>query len=94
MIERADLLSFPFYKKEQFTGSFQGMRYLIRKASGEDEDMFEVFTWPGPYNFASTEENKKVRKTFPFAADSLDLITRYLNDTFESGKGNWCTRIY
>ncbi len=93
MIKRTDLLSFPFYKKDKFTGSFKGMRYLIRKADGEGEDIFEVFTWPGPYNFASTDESKKARKTFPFEPDSLDTITQYLNDTYESGKNNWHTSI-
>lgn len=31
MIQRKDLLTFQFYKKEKFTGSFRGMRYLIQK---------------------------------------------------------------
>lgn len=94
MISPQDLLSFAFYKKEKFTGSFRGMRYLIQKASENDSDIFEIFTWPGPYNFASTEDSKKIRKTFPFEADSLEGIAAYLNHIYESGKDSWPTGIF
>lgn len=94
MISPKDLLSFQFYKKEKFTGSFQGMRYLIRKSAENDRDIFEVFTWPGPYNFASTEDSKKTRKVFPFENESLKDIAEYLNDTYGAGKDAWPTGIF
>ena len=51
MIQNDDILNMNFYKKEKFTGSYQGMRYLIQKAQGEDEsDIFRVTIWPGPYS--------------------------------------------
>lgn len=31
MIQNDDILNMNFYKKEKFTGSYQGMRYLIQK---------------------------------------------------------------
>lgn len=94
MITPQDLLSIQFYNKEKFTGSFQGMRYVIQKSAENDSDIFEIYTWPGPYNFASTEEDKKVRKTFPFEENSLKEIAEYLNKTYESSKGSWPTGIF
>lgn len=83
MILRKDLLTFNFYKKEKFTGSYYGMRYLIEKEKGEDMEEFVVFTWPGPYNFSTTAEDLKKKKTFPFEEESLEKITEYLNTTYE-----------
>lgn len=79
MIQRNDLLTFNFYKKEKFTGSLQGMRYLIRKESEGEADVFAVFTWPGPYNFETTPEQEKRRQAFPFEEESLEKIADYLN---------------
>lgn len=84
MIQRKDLLTFQFYKKEKFTGSFLGMRYLIRKETFDDSDLFAVFTWFGLYSFPATPEQEKTKKTFPFKEESLNEITDYLNDIYRS----------
>lgn len=94
MIERKDLLAFNFYKKENFTGSYCGMRYLIKKSTENDSDCFSVFTWPGPYNFASTAEELRTEKQFPFTEDALNDITNYLNATYEAKKDNWPIGIF
>ena len=82
MIERKDLLAFNFYKKEKFTGSFCGMRYLIGKEQNDGVDLFAVFTWRGPYGFAATTEEKE-KKLFAFTEESLEEITAYLNQVYE-----------
>ena len=53
MIQNDDILNMNFYKKEKFTGSYQGMRYLIQKDQEEDaedenvkHDIFRVTIWP------------------------------------------------
>lgn len=85
MIERSDLLAFHFYKKEKFTGSYCGMRYLIEKTTEGEAELFAVYTWPQPYNFEATLQEDKCRKTFPFTAESLEEITDYLNRIYENG---------
>ena len=80
MITNEDILNMNFYKKEKFTGSYRGMRYLIRKASvpeedaesGADEsgeapqrDVFSVTIWRGPYNYDTTPEEEKRPTAFP-----------------------------
>ena len=83
MISRNELLTFNYYKKEKFTGSLHGMRYLIQKESEGEEDAFAVFTWPGPYNFASTPEEMKKKRKFPFEEASLEQIAGYLNGEYQ-----------
>ncbi len=41
--------------------------------------VFRLITWPGPYNFAHTPEEKKKTKEFPFSNDALTEIADYLN---------------
>ena len=38
MITPEDILNLNFYKKEKFTGSYKGMRYLIQKEHDEESD--------------------------------------------------------
>lgn len=83
MIQRNDLLTFNYYKKEKFTGSNQGMRYLIQKDKEWEEDVLLAVTWPGPYNYAATPEEMKTKRAFPFREESLEEIAEYLNQTYE-----------
>ena len=71
MITPEDILNLNFYKKEKFTGSYKGMRYLIQKDYEEesDHDIFRATYWPGPYNFAVTDDSLKSSATFPFTED-------------------------
>lgn len=89
MIQRKDILAFNFYKKEKFTGSYCGMRYLIQKSTENDSDIFSVTTWPGPYNYAATPEELRTEKQFPFTDEALNDITDYLNATYEAKKDDW-----
>lgn len=93
MIKRNDILAFNFYKKEKFNGSYKGMRYLIQKSEKDEESIFLVTTWPGPYNYATTDESLRIEKEFPFIEDSLNEITDYLNQTYEAQKDAWPTGI-
>ena len=48
MITAEDILNMNFYKKEKFTGSYKGMRYLVKKEKDDAEnDIFRATVWPG-----------------------------------------------
>ena len=43
MITAEDILNMNFYKKEKFTGSYKGMRYLVKKEKDDAEnDIFRA----------------------------------------------------
>ena len=47
MITAEDILNMNFYKKEKFTGSYKGMRYLVKKEKDDAEnDIFRATVWP------------------------------------------------
>lgn len=88
MITPEDVLNLNFYKKEKFAGSYKGMRYLIQKDHEEesDTDIFRATYWPGPYNFAVTDDSLKISATFPFTEDGKVQVVNWLNDNWEKKK--------
>ena len=97
MINRVDIGHMQNYNlrdkleiKRRYTGSFQGMRFLIRPiGESKDDAEFEAFTFPEPYNFEHTAESKKTRKTFPYSEEVLDQIHLWLNEQYEERKEYW-----
>ena len=47
-----------YIKKENLTGSYQGMRYVFMK----EEENLVVYIWPEPYCFEKTDDEKKTKK--------------------------------
>ena len=91
MITSEDILNMNFYKKEKFTGSYKGMRYLIQKSAKDETDVFLVHIWPGPYNFASTEDSLKTSATFPFTPEGKQEAVDWMNDQWTARKDEWKT---
>ena len=97
MINRVDIGHMQNYNlrdkleiKRRYTGSFQGMRFLIRPiGESKDDAEFEAFTFPEPYNFEHTAESKKTRKTCPYSEEGLDQIHLWLNEQYEERKEYW-----
>lgn len=92
MITNDDILNMNFYQKEKFTGSYRGMRYLIKKDS-EDGDVFRVTNWPGPYNFATTDDTKKTTATFPFTPEGKEAVVAWLNEQWKTRQSEWNTSL-
>lgn len=91
MITPEDILNLNFYKKEKFTGSYKGMRYRIQKDHEEesDHDIFRATYWPGPYNFAVTDDSLKSSATFPFTEDGKLQVVDWLNENWEKEKDHF-----
>ena len=99
MITTEDVLNLNFYKKEKFTGSYKGMRYLLKKDSvelpsenpdtpPETKTIFRCYIWPGPYNFASTSDEKKISATFDFTEEGKQQAVDWLNEQWKT-RENW-----
>lgn len=79
-IEKPDVLSLNFYKKEAFQGSCDGIRYQLHMVTEEEEKKLEVIIWPEPYGIASTPNEKKQRRLFDFDGEGLDAALDWLNE--------------
>lgn len=92
MIQYDDILNMNFYKKEKFTGSYQGMRYLIKKNtvpmddtddSAKLKDVFCATVWQGPYNYETTPDEKKITAVFPFTPEGKQQVVDWMNEQWK-----------
>ena len=85
MIKYTDVFNINFYKKEIFHGSWKQMRYHIQQSQNEDDSTALLVTiWPGPYNFAATDDSLKRTAVFEFSNDGLKAAVDYLNEQYPS----------
>lgn len=74
-----------YIKKENLTGSYQGMRYIFMK----DEEGLVVYIWPEPYCFEKTEDEKKTCKIFDFSEEGKLAAIDWMNEQYVSRKSEW-----
>ncbi|HCT90465.1 MAG TPA: GNAT family acetyltransferase [Lachnospiraceae bacterium] len=75
---------------KRYTGSFKGMRFLIRPIGDSKEDArFEACVFPEPFNYEHTAEEKKTYEEFPYSEEGLDQIHRWLNKMYEERQEEW-----
>ena len=86
IIEKENFNILNFVKKDDYTGSYSGMRYLIRSISKEE---MKVFIWPEPYAFAKTDKELISEKTFPLSNEGIEEARIYLNEQYETQKQLW-----
>ncbi len=67
-------ISLNYLKKEAYSGSGDGIRFMLKKeAAPEGEgDVLEVWIWPEPLSFEKTDEEKRSKKVFSFDKEGLD----------------------
>lgn len=80
MIERKDVMPINFIKKENFTGSYQGMRYRMEKREKEEETVLTVTVWPEPYCYAATPDEQKQKENFEFSEEGIVNGVAWLNE--------------
>lgn len=99
MITYDEVLNLNYYKKTSYTGWTGGMRFMIARrepeaAEGNDagipesanpQPFFEVFAWPGPYNFEKTDDSRKRHARFPFTEEGRIACVDWLNRQLEEG---------
>ena len=85
------LIPYGGLKKEPFSGSHNGMRYLFRGDDGKNSTTFTVFIYPEPWCFEDTPEDKKESQSFPLSDEGMDQAVAWLFERFEAEKERWLT---
>lgn len=78
-------ISLNFIKKENLTGSYQGMRYLLKK----QEEQIVAAIWPEPFCFEVTPEEQKEFAEFDFSMEGKKQAVTWLNEQYEKNKESW-----
>lgn len=89
MIDKEKFHVLNYIKKEEYTGSMKGMRYMLKKKDMEEETRLEVIIWPEPLGYAKTAENKKQRVDFTFSQEGLEEAVDWLNEQYVNQKALW-----
>jgi hypothetical protein len=84
MITREEFLSLNFVKKEDFTGSHKGMRFMLHQENVDEEKKLQVYIWSEPFGFEATPEDKKISELFEFSEEGLAEAIDWMNDNYES----------
>lgn len=84
MLTRADFLSLNFVKKEDFTGSHKGIRFMLRQETVEEEKKLKVYLWSEPLGFDATPDGEKLSKLFAFSEEGLNTAIDWLNENYEN----------
>ena len=88
MIDKDKFHMFNYIKKEEYTGSMEGMRYMLRKKEGE-EVRLEAVIWPEPYGYGATPEQKKQRMEFDFSARGIEEAVDWMNEQYVGQRDLW-----
>ncbi len=89
MIDKKNFHYFNYIKKEEFSGSIEGMRYMLKKVHAGDEEKLQVTIWQGPLNCIKTPEEKKKVTELPFSAEGVEMAADWLNEQYEADKTEW-----
>jgi hypothetical protein len=73
------VLPLQFIKKTPLYGSYQKMRYCLRR----QDDNLSVCIYPGPFGYDATPEEYKEYFTFEFSEEGYDAALALLNEKYE-----------
>ena len=83
MLSREDFLSLNFVKKEDFTGSHKGMRFMLHQETVEEEKKLKVYIWSEPFGFEATPDEEKLFQLFEFSEEGLSQAIVWMNENYE-----------
>lgn len=98
MLERSEYMPLGYFKKQKWTGSYQGMRFLFHRVTEtisesedekKEEDYLEVVCWKEPFSYEVTPEEEKTRKQFPLSEEGREAAIVWLEEQYESRQEEW-----
>ncbi|MCI8614166.1 hypothetical protein [Parablautia intestinalis] len=89
MIDKEKFHVLNYIKKEEYTASMEGMRYMLKKKEAEGESVLEAVIWPEPYCYAKTGEEKKQRKVFALSPEGVEQAAGWLNEQYKAHREYW-----
>ena len=89
MIDKETFHPLNYVKKEEYSGSMDGMRYMLKKVKRGEEDVIQATIWPEPLGMLRTPEHLRVSVYFPLTAEGVEKSADWLNGQYESRKDYW-----
>lgn len=89
MLDKETFHPLNYIKKEEYSGSMDGMRYLLKRAKSGEEDVIRVTIWPEPLNLLRTAEHLKESIEVPMTEGGVEQAADWINERYEAEKDKW-----
>lgn len=89
MIDKETFHPLNYIKKEEYSGSMDGMRYMLKKAKAGDTDVIRVTIWPEPYGINRTPDEQKSSTDVPLTAKGVEMAADWLNGQYLEQEERW-----
>ena len=94
MIDKETFHPLNYIKKEEYSGSMEGMRYMLKKVKSGEEDVIRVIVWPEPLGIYRTPEEKQTWTEVPLTQEGVDQAADWLNEQYETRKEYWLESLH
>lgn len=89
MIDKQTFHPLNYIKKEEYSGSMDGMRYMLKRIKSGEEDKIKVTIWPEPYGIHKTPEEEKESIEVALTEEGVEEAADWLNAQYEKQKERW-----
>lgn len=89
MIDKETFHPLNYIKKEEYSGSMEGMRYMLKKVRSGEEDVIRVTIWPEPLNMLRTPERLRESIEVPLTEEGVEQAADWLNEQYVSRRDYW-----
>ena len=89
MIDKETFHPLNYIKKEEYSGSMDGMRYMLKKVPSEDGNDLLVTIWPEPFGIHATAEEEKQFLSLPLTTEGVSEAADWLNEQDLGQKERW-----
>ena len=89
MINKETFHPLNYIKKEEYSGSMDGMRYMLKRVKTENDDVIRVTIWPEPYGINKTPDEQKQSIDVPLTDEGVEAAADWLNEKYEKQEERW-----
>ncbi len=89
MIDKETFHPLNYIKKEEYSGSMDGMRYMLKREKSGDEDVIRITIWPEPFGINKTPEGSKQFKEVPLTEEGVEMAADWLNEQYMQQEERW-----
>lgn len=93
MINKETFHPLNYIKKEEYSGSMDGMRYLLKKVIVEGETKMRVTVWPEPFGIHRTPDEDTISVYLPLTEEGVSEAADWLNEQYETNKEKWLASL-
>lgn len=89
MIDKTTFHPLNYIKKEEYSGSMEGMRYMLKRVKSGEEDKIRVTIWPEPYGIHKTPDEEKQSIEVALSKEGVEEAADWLNAQYVEQEEKW-----